>query len=218
MWLPQIEALGEQFHVIAPDFSGFAKSTSSGSFTMAGTAADVAELIREHHGPSAHICGLSLGAMVALEIAINHPTSVARLVVSGAQVRPHRALIAVQTLVMGLVPSDRLISSMATSISGGRSELNLAAREDLSQTGKRELLVAIKQGGRADFRRTMSLIQSPTLVLCGSRDRINIGAARLLATAVPNATLKIIPHMGHVWNLESPDLFNSTLVEFLTSS
>ena len=216
MWLPQIEALEDRFHVIAPDLSGFAKSASSGPFTLAGAAADVTELIREHHGSSTHICGLSLGAMVALEIAVNHPASVNKLVVSGAQVRPHRALVVGQTLVMGLVPSGRLISSMATSIPGGRSELTSAAREDLSQTGKRGLVVAMKQCGRADFRSTMSKIQSPTLVLCGSRDRINIGASRLLATAVPNATLKIIPNVGHVWNLESPDLFNRTLDEFLT--
>ena len=51
-----------------------------------------------------------------------------------------------------------------------------------------------------------------------SPDRINIGAARLLAMSVPNAKLKIIPNVGHVWNLESPDLFNRALDEFLTST
>jgi 3-oxoadipate enol-lactonase len=218
MWLPQIEALEDRFHIIAPDLSGFAKSASCGPFTLARAAADVAQLIDEHLGSSAHVCGLSLGAMVALEIAVNRPASVQRLVVSGAQVRPHRALVTVQTLVMGLVPSGRLVSSIAKSIPGERSELKSAAREDLSQTGKHGLLDAINEGGRADFRMTMSRIQSPTVVLCGGRDRVNIGAARLLATTVPNATLKIIPDVGHVWNLESPDLFTRTLDEFLTSS
>jgi pimeloyl-ACP methyl ester carboxylesterase len=156
--------------------------------------------------------------MVALEIAVNRPASVQRLVVSGVQVRPHQALVTVQTLVMGLVPSARLFSSMAKSIPGEGSELRSAAREDLSQTGKHGLLEAIREGGRADFRSTMPRIQSPTVVLCGGRDRVNIGGARLCAATVPSATLRIIPDVGHVWNLESPDLFTRTLDEFLTSS
>jgi 3-oxoadipate enol-lactonase len=217
MWSPQIEALSDRYHVIAPDMSGFAKSASRRPFTLGGAASDVTELIDEHSGSPVHICGLSLGAMVALEIAVNHPAGVDRLVISGAQVRPHRAFVAIQTSIMSLVPSGRLFSSMATSIPGGRSELSEAAHEDLSLTGKRALLDAIKEGGRADFRSTMSLIQNRTAVLCGGRDRVNIGAARLLASTLPNATLSIIPNVGHVWNLESPELFSRTLDEFLTS-
>jgi pimeloyl-ACP methyl ester carboxylesterase len=47
---------------------------------------------------------------------------------------------------------------------------------------------------------------------------VNRGAARSIADAVPNATLQIVPNVGHVWNLEAPELFNSVLVDFLGAS
>ena len=152
MWQPQLEAFGSRFHVLAPDLPGFGQSVAAGSFSITGAAADVAALIDEHHGRPVHLCGLSLGAMVGLAMAIDQPGSVESLVVSGAQMRPHRLLMAMQTAVMGLVPASRLFSSMSASIPGGRAE-KADAREDLVTTGKPRLLAAVRNAGNADFRR-----------------------------------------------------------------
>ena len=218
MWQPQLDALGARFHVLAPDLPGLAQSAAAGPFTIAGAAAAIAALIKEHHGRPAHVCGLSLGAMVGLATAIEFPTCIDHLVVSGAQVRPHRLIVALQTAAMGVVPSRRLLASMASSLPGGRADIADAAREDLLNTGKRGLLSAIRDAGAADFRRSLPHVQSRTLVLCGSRDRVNRGAARSIAATVPTATLEIVPDVGHVWNLEAPELFNRVLVDFLGAS
>jgi len=218
MWQPQLDALGKRFHVLAPDLPGFAQSSALGRFTIAGAAAGIAKLIEEHHGRPAHVCGLSLGAMVGLATAIEFPTCIDNLVVSGAQVRPHRLIVALQTAAMGLVPSSRLLASMASSMPGGRTDIADAAREDLLKTGKRGLLAAMRDAGATDFRTSLPHVQSRTLVLCGSRDRVNRGAARAIAAAVPNATLELVPDVGHVWNLEAPELFNKVLVGFLAAT
>jgi pimeloyl-ACP methyl ester carboxylesterase len=215
MWQPQLDVLGDRFHVLAPDLPGLAQSSTAGRFTIDGAAAAIAKFIEEHHGRPAHVCGLSLGAMVGLATAIEFPTCIDNLVVSGAQVRPHRILVALQTAVMGLVPSGRLLASMASSMPAGRTDIADAAREDLLKTGRRGILAAMRDAGAADFRTSLPHVQSRTLVLCGSRDRVNRGAARSIAATVPNATLKIVPDVGHVWNLEAPELFNKVLVGFL---
>jgi 3-oxoadipate enol-lactonase len=123
--------------------------------------------------------------------------------------------MAMQIAAMRLVPTSRLVSSMASSIPRGRSEMADAARADLGTTGKPRLLAAIRDAGNADFRSSLALVQCRTLVLCGSRDRFNLVAARSIAAAVPNATLKIVPGVGHVWNLEAPERFDETLESFL---
>jgi pimeloyl-ACP methyl ester carboxylesterase len=215
MWQPQLDALGSRFHVLAPDLPGMAQSSQVGRFTIAGAAAAIAKLIEEHHGRPAHVCGLSLGAMVGLATAIEFPRCIDDLVVSGAQVRPHRLIVALQTAAMGIVPSSRLLASIASSMPGGRTDIADAAREDLSKTGKRGLLSAMREAGTADFRTTLPQVQSRTLVLCGRRDRVNRGAARSIAAAVPNAALELVPNVGHVWNLEAPELFNEILESFL---
>lgn len=215
MWQPQLDAFGSRFHVLAPDLPGLAQSVAAGPFTITGAAAAVTALIDEHHGRPAHVCGLSLGAMVGLAMAIEQSTTVESLVVSGAQIRPHRLLMAMQIAVMRLVPTSRLVSSMASPIPGGRPETADAARADLGTTGKPRLLAAMRDAGKADFRPSLPLVQCRTLVLCGSRDRFNLGAARTIAAAVPNATLKIVLGVGHVWNLEAPERFNETLESFL---
>ncbi len=215
MWQPQLEAFGSRFHVLAPDLPGLAQSIAAGPFSIARAAAAIGALIDEHHGRPAHVCGLSLGAMVGLALAIGYPTTVESLVVSGAQVRPHRLLVAMQIAVMHLVPAGRLVSSMAPSIPAGRPETADAARADLVYTGKRRLLDAIRVAGSVDLRPALPLIERPTLVLCGTRDRFNLGAARSIAASVPNSTLKIVSGVGHVWNLEAPERFNETLDGFL---
>ena len=92
--------------------------------------------------------------LTALAVTLAHAPdrSVESLVVSGAQMRPHRLLMAMQTAVMGLVPASRLFSSMSASIPGGRAE-KADAREDLVTTGKPRLLAAVRNAGNADFRR-----------------------------------------------------------------
>jgi pimeloyl-ACP methyl ester carboxylesterase len=100
-----------------------------------------------------------------------------------------------QIAVMRLVPTNRLLSSMASSIPGRRETVD-AARADLVATGKANLLAAIRDAGNADFRRSLPLIACRTLVLCGRRDRFNLGAILLIAAAVPNAKLTIVPGLG----------------------
>jgi pimeloyl-ACP methyl ester carboxylesterase len=80
MWEPQIEALSAEFHLLAPDLPGFGGSIAAGPFTVPGAARAVADLIAERTSAPAHVCGLSLGAVVALEMTLDDPTRVASLI------------------------------------------------------------------------------------------------------------------------------------------
>src|SRR5689334_16715589 len=79
-WQPQLEAMSERYHLIAPDliYDDWTR------FTVPQLAEDVAALIRMQREP-AHLVGLSLGGAVAMQIAITSPELVCSLTVSGAQ-------------------------------------------------------------------------------------------------------------------------------------
>jgi 3-oxoadipate enol-lactonase len=192
-WAAQLTALPDGFVGLAPDIPGLDQAATPGSFTLAGAARALRDLLDEHGVERAHVCGLSLGAMTATQLALDFPERVASLVLSGSQVRPHPALMLIQRTIIRMLPE----SSAA----------------DMAMT-KAQWLGALRVVADANFRGRLASIQAPTLVLCGSRDVANIPAAREIAAAVPDAELQIIPRAGHPWNVQFPELFSRTIADF----
>lgn len=141
------------------------------------------------------ICGLSLGAMVATRFALDYPDRTASLTLSGGQVRPPRVLMGIQNAIMRVLP-ERAVAPPGMS--------------------KRTLLAVLTAVGATDFREDLSRISAPTLVMCESKDRPKLPAARQLAAAIPNAELQIVPGAGHEWNTQLPEEFSARLNRFLT--
>lgn len=214
MWQPQMEPLGRAYRTLAPDLPGLGGSVASGPFSIAGAADAVIALIREQGQGAADVCGLSLGAIVALEMALRAPNVVRSLVLSGGQVHPNSVLMAVERTILALLPASALEKPPAL-LNKRYPDLAQAATDDMRATGKHRLLDLIGELGKIDYRQRLGEVRMPTIVLCGGRDRANLPAARMLARGIPHARLLIVSGVGHVWNLEAPDLFTDTLLTFL---
>lgn len=215
IWQPQWVMLNEHFHLLAPDLPGFAGSVACGPFTITRAATAVIDLVETACRHPVHLCGLSLGAMVALQVALDAPDRVASLMLSGGQVRSPSFLLGVQRLLMSVLPEKGLLARLSDFVPPGHADLRRAAREDGQRLGKRGLLHAMREAGQVRFRGNLSRIHTPTLVLCGRKDRWNLKAAQELARDIPGATLCIIPDAGHIWNLEMPDLFTRMVRAFV---
>lgn len=137
-----------------------------------------------------HLVGLSLGAVVALNIAIRHPKKAASLFVSAPQFKPPRALMHLQSLVMRILP-ERLVCPPGSS--------------------KPEVLALLKAITDLDLSVKLAGISAPTRVACGSKDKANLSAARATARLIPHACLDIIAGAGHQWHQTHPELFAATL-------
>lgn len=74
----------------------------------------------------------------------------------------------------------------------------------------------MREGARFDLREQARRLETPTLVLCGERDRVNLPLSRSLASVLPNARLEIVPEAGHVANVDNPRAFNAALDAFLS--
>jgi 3-oxoadipate enol-lactonase len=206
--------LGERYATFAPDLPGVSGSCANTPFTLTTAADAVIDLIRQQGYDRAHVCGLSLGAMVAVEIALRAPDLTASLVLSGCQVHPQPLIMAVQRRALARASERELLKPPALLVKRF-PDLAPAATENLRALGKQRLLEAVDAVSRVDFRHHLSDITAPTLVMCGSRDWPNRRAARALARGIPQAELRIVHGVGHVWNLERPDLFTRILLGFL---
>lgn len=191
----QIEALSDRLDLLVPDLPGF--GASPGPFSLERAMQQLEPVIQGHDDVS--VCGLSLGAMVALHLAAGSQRSAVKaLILSGVQLRPPRLLLRVQEQVMKLVPASRY------------------SAEDSSVT-KPAVLAAMRALVSVDLRPDLGRVRARTLVLCGSKDRLNLGAARAAAAGIPGGELRVIEGAGHVWNREQPAMFNDTVIRWLNA-
>ena len=81
-WQPQIEYFGQNFRVIAPDFRGHGDSDApDGDYNIPIHAADILALMDELSIESAHVVGLSMGGMVAFQLAVDAPSRLKSMVI-----------------------------------------------------------------------------------------------------------------------------------------
>lgn len=194
-WNAQIAGLPEGLTGIAPRIAGLTDADDEG-FSLGAAAAAVRDELDRRGVERAHLCGLSLGGMVATRFAIDYPDRVSSLVLSGSQVHPNPALMRVQNAIMRLLPAQ------------------LVAQPGMS---KQRMLAVLHAVGQTDFRSELSQIRVPTLVCCGEKDRANIPAARELAAGISGADLQFVPGAGHEWNVQQPEEFSRRLNAFYLS-
>ena len=216
MWTPQQEALHKSFHLIIPDLPGMAQSKTLGAFSLESSASLLLNFLRQQNLLPIHVCGLSLGAMVALEMSLQADDGeLSSLVLSGGQVHAPRLLMLFQQVMFIFVSEKRIVADLSTSIPTTDEKMLRAAREDAALTGKKGFLQVLRSAGRADYRNALTHIDLPTLVMCGAKDEANLSAAHTLAVGIPDAELLVVEDAGHVWNVEQPVRFNTEVMRFI---
>ena len=143
-----------------------------------------------------HLCGLSLGGILALDYALRRPEKAKSLVLIGTPHRVPRAAFALQNLVFRLLPNSAF-KGMAFD--------------------KRNTFALGRSMKSLDFTGRLGGVACPALVVCGAKDRANLASAEYLARHIQNAGLKILPGTGHVVNEERPEALAELLTEFYRS-
>jgi pimeloyl-ACP methyl ester carboxylesterase len=210
-WQPQLETLSADFYCLAPDLPEQGKSFAVRPFTLQDSARMTAEIIREKvPNKKAHVVGLSLGGAVTLELIRTAPEVVERAMVTGttAGLGAFLGWITMNsTWIYKLIPENILLD-MAVKQFGIPQASRAEFREDL--------IYGMKEEFTKNFTRALMNVQLPTsanlLVCVGEKETfVAKGAARKLVKGISDAQGVIVPDVGHVWNLEKPDLFSDTV-------
>lgn len=226
---PVIETYARDYECLRYDNRGAGRSSSSWRPTsIPQLAGDAVRLMDALGVESAHVYGLSMGGMVAQELAIRFPDRVRALVLGGTTPGGPR----------GVLPSP----SVATALAGQRAAPQGLRAEVIGnllftpEFRRREpdlvrshlgLLSAHRAKGRGvlghwwasvyhDTFSRLGRIAAPTLVLHGERDILTpVGNAHLLASRIPDAELAVVPGVGHGYLLEDPDTSHRLFDDFL---
>jgi pimeloyl-ACP methyl ester carboxylesterase len=210
MWQPQLERLSD-FHCLAPDLPGHGKSASL-PVVMHEIVRDLAALIREE-SPSqrASIVGLSFGGVVAQALMVGAPEVVDHVILTGTATRMSRLLVWISMLnepVLRLLRPEQVAALVCLQF-GIPSRFREAMSEDFRAFSPRTLSQVMRTYLEIESPTRTS---SPTLVAVGAKETFYAKrAARALARTIPGAKGVVVPHCGHVWNLEAADLFCDTV-------
>lgn len=193
-WDYHIAALPDEFTGVAVEVPGVTSGGNGDGFSLDGAARGMVAELDRLGIERAHFVGLSLGAMLAFEVAASYPERISSLTLAAGQVKPPRALMAVQNAIMRFLPARFVAQGSAN---------------------KEQMLAVLRTVATADFTPRLATIGAPTLVLCGSKDRANLAAARMFATGIHGAELRIIKGVGHQSNVQAPERFSELLNKFL---
>lgn len=221
VWEPQLEHFGKQRRAIAFDYPGYGES----DFHADATRDDFAEAM--HAGMDglgierAHICGLSLGGVIAIAMHAAAPDRCASLILADSfAVHPEgqaiygRALEASATGLRGLAERRApllLAPNTPNAVCREVIETMAAINPEAYRLGARAVWLA-------EQRERAAAIDVPTLVLVGDLDPITPpDLSKELAELVPGARLEVIHNASHIANLDKPDEFNRLVDDFLSA-
>ncbi len=232
-WMFQTRAFKRHFRVVTFDNRGVGKSDKpAGAYSTKMMADDTVGLM-DHLGiEKAHILGVSMGGMIAQEIAINYPERVNKLILgctaagrsesSGMSPEFPRALGLGDNYtddeVRGLPVVKVLNSLLSSAFNKCIYRTLLAALAKIlirlvSTTGLTGQLEAVM--GQDTFDR-LPAIQAPTLVMTGTGDRIIMPASsEVLANGIPGARLVKFEGGSHAFFVEMRGEFNREVLDFL---
>lgn len=218
MWAPQAAALARGYRVITPDLRGHGGSGApDGDYSLARLGRDALCLIDTLGAASVAVCGLSLGGLVAQELALRAPGRVAALVLASTAARIGTAeawaeraatvrregMDAVADLAMGRFFSQAWRAAHPDAVAGFRRRL--AA---MSPAGYAGCCAALRD---ADLRGEPGAIVASALVVAGRHDVATPpGLLRELAAALPRADYLELD-AAHLSNVERPDEFTAAL-------
>jgi 3-oxoadipate enol-lactonase len=224
VWARQLEHFSRKWRAVALDYPGYGESDMpAGDLDRAAIAAYILGALDELGIAVAHTVGLSMGGVIALEMALQQPSRLRSLVLAdsfawhpdadGILARTRNALA---TMTMQEFAEARVRVLLAPS---APEALQREVVETMGRIDKRVYAWTSVAVWTPDYRGDLPRIAIPTLVVVGEHDQPTPPAlSEALQAGIPGAKLAIIPNAGHISNIDNPAVFNRVVAEFTSGS
>ena len=233
-WSAHATAFARRFRVIVVDLPGHGRSGTPRDPRRASierSADDLALILHQVSVAPAHVLGYSLGARIALRLAVAHPGSVRRLILESpsagiADPTERAARVAADEARAARIERDGIDAFVAEweqepvfashrALSPSRIARLRADRLRNRPGGLATSLRGAGQGAMEPLHDRLATVASPTLVIAGALDPTGRTRAGTVAAAIPHARLEIVEGAGHTPHLENPRRFRTLTTDFL---
>ena len=214
-----LDALARDFEVITMDNRGTGRSArANGRFTLPELAGDVAGVLAVLEIDRAHVLGVSMGGMIAQELALGHPELVRTLTLGctlfGGERAVRTAPEVFQSISEAVMSGDR----EREVVNGFEVSLSKAHRADPANFERFKavtldrpvsvsvLLMQLEAIEAFDAADRVASLDVPTLVIHGTEDHlIDVRNGEMVAEAIPGARLETLDGVGHLFFWEEPE-------------
>jgi 3-oxoadipate enol-lactonase len=226
MWFRQLPALTEHYRVIRVDNrgAGHTGDVPGAPYTVETMTADCLAVLDEAGVTTAHVVGISMGGLMAQEIALTAPNRVRSLTLLATHPGISHAVMNPEAMeVLGkrgnLTPQEAAEASVpfnyAPSTPRERIEEDWAVRLPLAATTA-GYLAQLTGTSQWDGHDRLDSITAPTLVMHGELDALVPPAnGRILADRIAGAELQTVPDANHLLGTDQPELVSELLVSWL---
>ncbi|MCL6698535.1 alpha/beta fold hydrolase [Sphingomonas sp. NSE70-1] len=221
VWRPQLDHFGRSRRSIAFDYPGYGESEFVDGETREDFAAAILAAMDSLEIDRAHICGLSLGGVIAIAMHSVAPERCASLIIADSfAVHPDGQGIHDRSVAASQAMTMRELAEARSGLLLG-SEATDALKSEVVDTMTAIDPAAYRLGAAAvwlaDQRDRAARIDVPTLVLVGNEDQITPASlSEDLHRLITGSDLLVIDKAGHLANAEQPQAFNSAIESFLS--
>jgi 3-oxoadipate enol-lactonase len=219
VWRPQLEHFRKERRAIAFDYPGYGDSDPAPEGTTRDDYASIILAAMTELGVQrAHLCGLSLGGVIAIAMHHTWPKRAASLILADS-FADHPDGRAIYERSLGASEDMRALAESRVDVLLAQPT-DPAVRSEVIETMARIEPAAYRTGAEAvwlaEQRDRAEAVRIPTLVLCGTEDRITPPAlSTALTKLIPGAHYDAIERAGHLTNLEQPQAFNTLVGAFI---
>lgn len=188
-WNETISHMEDKRDIICPDLLFILKGKAASYTNLYSSFTEYCDKISGR----VHLCGLSLGGILALNYALDFPEKVKTLVLIGTPHKIPKAVVGIQNIMFRFLPKS-VFETMAFD--------------------KKDIFVLGNSMKNLDFSGRVKNLKCPALIICGERDGANMKSAYYLSQNMKNAKLKIMEKTGHVVNEENPKELAHILTDY----
>ena len=221
VWRPQLDHFGQSRRAVAIDYPGYGESDFVEGASRDDFAASILAAMSALGIGRAHVCGLSLGGVVAIAMHAAAPQRCASLIIADSfAVHPDGQAIHDRSVAASHSMTMRALAEARTGVLLGSAATD-ALRAEVIETMAAIDPVAYRIGAEAvwlaDQRDRTAAIDVPALILVGEEDGITPPSlSEELHRLIPGSRLERIASAGHLANAEQPQAFNRAIESFLS--
>jgi 3-oxoadipate enol-lactonase len=226
-WHDQLPAFAARFHAASWDARGYGASDDyEGDLDFGDFARDLDHVLDHFRVARAHLVGLSMGGLIAMDFYSRYPRRVATLTICDSlpgfnhlTLAQRREFIQLrqEPLLAGKEPKD-IAPAVAETLIGKSARPGSFEKLVASMSALHKYSYLKTIAGTATYQRPFELEKTavPTHVVVGDEDRLTPPEmSRQMAERIPGARLTLIEGAGHVSNIEQPERFNRAVLAFL---
>jgi pimeloyl-ACP methyl ester carboxylesterase len=227
MWQEQVEEFSKDYLCACYDVRGLGESeVGDGQFTMESFVDDLEMIIDNSELEKPILCGLSMGGYISLRAMERFQNKFSALILcdtkSEADNNEGKLKRAAAIKLINTDNFDEFIETFVLSCFGETfvKENNAEYRKVVDRSKKNSPIgvkgCLLAMLGRTDTTENLSKINLPTLVICGSEDKLSPPEVmKFMSDKIPGAKFVLLQKAGHMTPIEQPEKINKTIKEFL---